>query len=158
MRDIFKTWGEQLGLLKKEIPGSERVDVSVQEIGCEEAACDDGKSFIYERVLYNLDIKKVYLDPNLSLIKFSSIVGTNTTYLSNTINRNFGCNFKTLINKYRVEACKAMLGMKELSVKDVACRSGFSSVSAFYASFKKATGVSPVVYRTLILHKEINSG
>lgn len=158
MRDIFKTFGEQLGLFKKEMPGLERVDAPAQEINRDEVVCDDGKSFIYERVLYNLDIKKVYLDPTLSLIKFSSIVGTNTTYLSNTINRNFGCNFKTLINKYRVEACKVMLGMKELSVKDVACRSGFSSVSAFYASFKKATGVSPVVYRTLVLHKEIGSG
>ena len=36
---------------------------------------------IYKSILYNLEIRKVYLDSKLSLEKFSSIVGTNTTYL-----------------------------------------------------------------------------
>ena len=49
---------------------------------------------IYKSILYNLEIRKVYLDSKLSLEKFSSIVGTNTTYLSNAVNNYFGCNFK----------------------------------------------------------------
>ena len=57
---------------------------------------------IYKSILYNLEIRKVYLDSKLSLEKFSSIVGTNTTYLSNAVNNYFGCNFKRLINSYRV--------------------------------------------------------
>ena len=40
---------------------------------------------IYKSILYNLEIRKVYLDSKLSLEKFSSIVGTNTTYLSNAV-------------------------------------------------------------------------
>lgn len=32
---------------------------------------------IYKSILYNLEIRKVYLDSKLSLEKFSSIVGTN---------------------------------------------------------------------------------
>ena len=47
---------------------------------------------IYKSILYNLEIRKVYLDSKLSLEKFSSIVGTNTTYLSNAVNNYFGCN------------------------------------------------------------------
>ena len=44
---------------------------------------------IYKSILYNLEIRKVYLDSKLSLEKFSSIVGTNTTYLSNAVNNYF---------------------------------------------------------------------
>ena len=64
---------------------------------------------IYKSILYNLEIRKVYLDSKLSLEKFSSIVGTNTTYLSNAVNNYFGCNFKQLLNKYRVEYAKSLL-------------------------------------------------
>ena len=54
---------------------------------------------IYKSILYNLEIRKVYLDSKLSLEKFSSIVGTNTTYLSNAVNNYFGCNFKQLLHR-----------------------------------------------------------
>ena len=54
---------------------------------------------IYKSILYNLEIRKVYLDSKLSLEKFSSIVGTNTTYLSNAVNNYFGCNFKQLLKQ-----------------------------------------------------------
>uniref|UniRef100_UPI00263796FB helix-turn-helix domain-containing protein n=1 Tax=uncultured Phocaeicola sp. TaxID=990718 RepID=UPI00263796FB len=64
---------------------------------------------IYKSILYNLEIRKVYLDSKLSLEKFSSIVGTNTTYLSNAVNNYFGCNFKQLLNKYRIEYAKCLL-------------------------------------------------
>lgn len=32
---------------------------------------------IYKSIVYNLEVRKVFLDPKLSLVKFSSIVGTN---------------------------------------------------------------------------------
>lgn len=40
----------------------------------------DMKRIIYNKVKYRLEEEKVFLDPNLSLVRFSSIVGTNTTY------------------------------------------------------------------------------
>ncbi|MEQ3385377.1 helix-turn-helix domain-containing protein, partial [Phocaeicola dorei] len=71
---------------------------------------------IYKSILYNLEIRKVYLDSKLSLEKFSSIVGTNTTYLSNAVNNYFGCNFKRLINSYRVARAKELLDGKDCPV------------------------------------------
>lgn len=38
---------------------------------------------IYKSIVYNLEVRKVFLDPKLSLVKFSSIVGTNTIYPCN---------------------------------------------------------------------------
>ena len=46
----------------------------------EEPASDkvaDMKRVIYNKVKYYLDEEQVFLDPHLSLVRFSSIVGTN---------------------------------------------------------------------------------
>lgn len=151
MQSLFKQFVTQLGLLKEkgalETDIIDGLDPSIINLNQE--------VHIYKEVLYNLDSKQIYLDPSLSLIKLSSVVGTNTTYLSNSINKYFGCNFKTLVNRYRIEYCKKLLGNNPISVpiKEIAKKCGFSSVSAFYASFKKITGISPVQYRMLIIYR-----
>ena len=101
---------------------------------------------IYKSILYNLEIRKVYLDSRLSLEKFSSIVGTNTTYLSNTVNRHFKCNLKQLINKYRVEHAMLLLDSGNCLIKDLSDRCGFTSKSVFYTAFRKTAGVTPSRY------------
>ena len=61
---------------------------------------------IYKYVLYYLEVRQVFLDPEISLKKLSGMIETNQTYLSNVINRYFGCHLKDLLNKYRVEYAK----------------------------------------------------
>ncbi len=108
---------------------------------------------IYKNVVYQLEIKKIYLDPKLSLAKFSSIVGTNTTYLSNTVNRRFGMNLKALVNRYRVGHAKRL--MQELgSLTDIGelirlC--GFSSRSIFYSAFRREVGMTPTRYMAKVV-------
>ena len=58
---------------------------------------------LYKCILYNLEIKQVFLDSELSLKKFSVMIDTNQTYLSNVVNKYFNCNLKELLNTYRVE-------------------------------------------------------
>ena len=64
---------------------------------------------IYKYVLYYLEVRQVFLDPKLSLKKLSEMIETNQTYLSNVINRYFGCHLKDLVNTYRVEYAKELL-------------------------------------------------
>ena len=61
---------------------------------------------LYKCILYNLEIKQVFLDSELSLKKFSVMIDTNQTYLSNVVNKYFNCNLKELLNTYRVEYAK----------------------------------------------------
>ncbi|MDO4497645.1 MAG: helix-turn-helix domain-containing protein [Bacteroidales bacterium] len=104
------------------------------------------KDIIKGKVMSFLEDKKVYLDPTMSLLKFSSITSTNTTYLSNTVNECFGCSFRVLINKYRIEhAIKLMKADGEVST-DLYKSCGFASRSVFYASFKQITGSTPGKY------------
>ncbi len=85
-------------------------------------------------------------DSKLSLEKFSSIVGTNTTYLSNAVNNYFGCNFKRLINSYRVVRAKELLDGKDCPVNELFSRCGFASKSVFYVAFRKVVGMTPLQY------------
>ena len=108
----------------------------------------DFEEDLYQNVLYQLEERKIYLMPDLSLIKFSQIVGTNTTYLSKVVNHRFGSNFRTLVNRYRVAyAIELMQNIGEgCSIDEVLRRSGFVSRSVFYDAFLKAMGKPPSKY------------
>ena len=106
---------------------------------------------IERRVLALMEDKKVYLDPDMSLQKLSSLTSTNETYLSNTVNDCFGCNFRTLLNKYRIEHAKFQISNEGGLVKDIYKNCGFVSRSAFYRSFKQETGLTPLQFLKQII-------
>lgn len=56
-------------------------------------------SLIYKGILYQLEIRRAFLDSSLSLKKLSVMLETNQTYLSNAVNRYFGCHLKELLNR-----------------------------------------------------------
>ena len=101
---------------------------------------------LYKYVLYYLEVRQVFLDPKLSLNKLSDMIETNQTYLSNVVNRYFGCHLKDLVNTYRVEYAKELLRSGKCPLEELPQRCGFLSRSTFYTSFKKVAGVSPKRY------------
>ena len=101
---------------------------------------------LYKYVLYYLEVRQVFLDPKLSLNKLSEMIETNQTYLSNVVNRYFGCHLKDLVNTYRVEYAKELLRSGGCPLEELPQRCGFLSRSTFYTSFKKVAGVSPKRY------------
>jgi len=105
-------------------------------------------SLIYKNLLYQLEIKKVFLNPKLSLKKLSMMIETNQTYLSNVVNRYFGCNLNELVNSYRIEYAKELLSVGGCGPENIATKCGFASRSPFYASFKKIVGMTPMRYMT----------
>jgi YesN/AraC family two-component response regulator len=54
---------------------------------------------------------------------------------------------KEYVQKLRIEAAKKLLEENKLSVQEVMYESGYSDAKAFRATFKKVSGVSPLVYR-----------
>lgn len=109
-----------------------------REIDCE----------IYKNLLYQLEIRKVFLDSKLSLKKLSSMIKTNQTYLSNVVNRYFGCNLNELVNTYRIEYAKELLRAESCSLEEIPAQCGFASKSPFYVSFRKIVGMTPMKYMT----------
>ena len=103
-------------------------------------------SRIYKGILYQLEIRRAFLDSSLSLKTLSAMLETNQTYLSNVVNRYFGCNLKELVNTYRVEYAKELLRSERCPIEEVPVRSGFGSKSPFYVAFGKVTGMTPRQY------------
>lgn len=103
---------------------------------------------IYKNLLYQLEIRKVFLNSDLSLKKLSDMIETNQTYLSNVVNRYFGCNLNELVNTYRIEYAKELLCAGGCGLEEIAAKCGFASKSPFYVAFKKAVGMTPMKYVT----------
>ena len=103
---------------------------------------------LYKYVLYYLEVRQAFLDPKLSLKKLSDMIETNQTYLSNVVNRYFGCHLKELVNTYRVEYAKELLRAGCSILENLPKKCGFASKSPFYTAFKKITGMTPIQYMT----------
>ena len=106
----------------------------------------DKYAYIYNKVKVALEQDKLFLRPELSLIYLSRVVGTNTVYLSQSINLLAGCNFKTLVNRYRVEHICKEAEETNRDVEDIAHDYSFWSRSTLYDVFKTHTGLTPRQY------------
>ncbi|MGQ1946827.1 tetratricopeptide repeat protein [Geofilum sp. OHC36d9] len=97
-----------------------------------------------------LDNEQIFRNPDLSLEGIATQLNTNTTYVSQLINKQFGCNFNVLINRYRIDFCKNRISETKrhnLLMKQVAFDAGFSSRSTFYSAFKNEVGITPTQFK-----------
>ena len=104
-------------------------------------------ALIYKGILYLMEVRQVFLDSSLSLKTLSAMLETNQTYLSNVVNRYFGCNLKELVNTYRVEYAKELLRQTDLKLDAVARSCGYGDSIHFMKEFKRREGVSAGQYR-----------
>lgn len=95
------------------------------------------------------------LNPELTLQKMADELGTNRQYVSQVLNEIYGKNFTDFINGHRVgEACRRIADIDtygNYTMEGIGRSVGFRSQSTFFAAFKKATGLTPSVYRKMAL-------
>lgn len=95
-----------------------------------------------------MDKRKLYLRDDITLADLADEVGVTAHQLSEILNTQYQKNFPRFVNDYRIEEAKRRLqAYPDQTVLTVAYSSGFATASAFYAAFKRATGVSPAFYR-----------
>jgi len=93
---------------------------------------------------------QLYMDPDITLDSLAESLEIMPRDLSLLINRHFGINFYTFINRYRIDKAKNMLkdpAKKDRTITDIYLAVGFNSKSVFYTFFKKFTGVTPTKFR-----------
>ena len=92
---------------------------------------------------------KPYLEADFTLVKLASLLDSNTTYVSKTINAGFGVNFNTLINHYRIKELLILFENNEyqkFTIDALSKKVGFKSKSVFHQAFKKYTGETASAY------------
>lgn len=97
-----------------------------------------------------LIVEKNFLDPSLSLESLAEKMQLSKGYLSKIINSELGISFKEHLNNLRVEEAKSYLANPEFSnytLVAIGLEAGFSSKSAFNATFKKISGFTPSEYK-----------
>lgn len=104
-------------------------------------------------ILYKLEqfeSSKKFTNPRLSIATLAVQFKTNTTYLSEIINREKGKNFNTYINELRINyICNKIHTNPEFlnyKISYLAESCGFNSHSAFTTIFKNVTGISPSAF------------
>ena len=90
-----------------------------------------------------LEDNKSFLNPELKIYDMARQLGTNRTYLSNTINQEFKMNFASLVNSYRAkEAMEQIKSNPDAGLKEIAHKVGFGSVSSLQRAFREYSGKS----------------
>ena len=96
-----------------------------------------------------MEQEKPYLVPDFKLVDLQRILPINRTYLSQFINTTYGCTFYQFVTRYRIEEAKRLMReYPDLTVADVAVRSGFSSRIVFSRTFTRETGLTPREWST----------
>jgi AraC-like DNA-binding protein len=101
---------------------------------------------IIEKLESHFSISKPFLKQGYGLADLSLELGCTTHLLSYIINKHYGMNFYSLINKFRIEACKEKLKLREYQQKTleaIAHESGFQNRGTFIRAFKNYTGNTP---------------
>lgn len=95
--------------------------------------------------------RKLYLDPELNLKTVIKLLGTNKKYLYQAISENSDENFRSFINRYRVDEAKRIMEekigkSKEINLAELYTLAGFNSSVSFYRAFRAITGLTPKEY------------
>lgn len=83
----------------------------------------------------------------ITLDDLSTHFGYNKYYISKVFNRYVNLNFSEFVNSMRCHHALELLSNKEISITDVAGKSGFESLRSFHRSFQKLFGCTPSEYR-----------
>ena len=107
---------------------------------------------LYKRIRQYIVREEQYLDPNLKLSDVAYALGTNEKYVSQAILSGSKTRFNTFINFYRINKAKTLLrsgDLSQVSIGEIAKKSGFSHQSTFQRKFKELTGVTPYTFQRL---------
>lgn len=89
-----------------------------------------------------------FRENGITIEQVAVIISSNRTYLSNFINSEFKCTFRTWINGHRIEYAKRLLaGSPEMTIDRIARESGFSSGNNFGKLFNESEKMPPSKWR-----------
>jgi AraC-like DNA-binding protein len=136
--------------------GSIQKSISNFRINRPETVKEENNKTIYqklkEKLLNSIESKEIFLRKDLTIWDLCREVNSNRTYISNLINEEFGMNFNSFVNKYRINKAKSLLSDKNYqnySLGKIAELSGFNSLASFNRAFQKFENISPGQYRNM---------
>lgn len=84
---------------------------------------------------------------SISLENVAEHLGITEVYFSRVFIKVTGLNFKTYLNKLRIEKAKNMILYSDDPIVEIACKCGFGSIRTFNRVFKAEKGIAPTQLR-----------
>lgn len=129
---------------------AEKGDEAWEELHCDEQPIEsmyDAQEHV-ELILKMhrfMEEEKYFLNPDARLDDFARVMGTNRTYVTQIVRKEFGMTFIEYINVARIQHSQRLLYTHpSMALEDVAVQSGFQSASNYCRAFKRYTGTSPI--------------
>jgi AraC-like DNA-binding protein len=102
---------------------------------------DEVQKKILDKLLFEFEHNKIYLNNQLNIMDVVDIIGTNRTYISAIINKQYNLNFCSFVNNYRLEELKRIITENpNLNKVTLAENSGFGSFSSMKRTIESRTG------------------
>ena len=104
----------------------------------------ESENSLAQRIEEVVTQQQLFLRHNVKVSDIAAELFTNRLYVSTAINDEIGVSFSDYINKKRIDyAIQLMRTNPQMTMYEIADRSGFSSDKSFYRNFKRFTGKSP---------------
>lgn len=92
-------------------------------------------------------INSNFQNSQLSIELVSRETGVSPRRITHDIQMQFACNFKSYVNRLRINESKRLLLEKELNIGEIAYKVGFNNQSHFNRVFKSELQISPTEFR-----------
>lgn len=98
-------------------------------------------------------IEENFSEPNLSPQMIAESLNLSPAYIGKLFRLNEKCSISDYINKTRIKHAQELLMNENMTVKEVALKSGFENLSYFFTLFKNYCNMSPGAYRNTYIKK-----
>ena len=116
-----------------------------------------GEEILYRKLCKLMQEEKAFLDSQVKREDIAEKLGTNHTYLTDSIKKNTdGQTFTEYLNLYRLRHAATVLAENQsIPINEIGDISGFSSRSTFNRLFRDSYGMSPSEYKAISKEKMI---
>lgn len=103
-----------------------------------------------KRIQHLLETELIFTDSNLTVSSLAGKLNAQPYLVSKAVNHFFQKSFSELLIHYRIKKAELLLlspNSKMYTIEGIAFESGFNTLSAFYAAFKKIHKTTPAQFR-----------
>lgn len=93
-----------------------------------------------------LEEDKVFLQPDIRIDDVARMIYTNRTYITRMMRQEYGLTFIEYVNVARIQHSQHLLYSYNMTLEEVAIKSGFQSTSNYCRAFKRLIGTSPLAW------------
>lgn len=91
--------------------------------------------------------EKVFLRPDIHIEDVAKMLLTNRTYVTRLMRQEYGLSFIEYVNVARIQHSQSLLYTTNMTLDEVAERSGFQSTSNYCRAFKRYIGTTPLAWK-----------